>query len=131
MSYAANLGRDEIIRYLHAEGATDHEHAVGRAALQGQVDTARMIYELAGRPPLGDDLLGGPAYTLSAEGTAFAFQMGARAVDAEGRCLAPALSDLLAPRDLSRRDGVRGCPRRHDRNSARRNDAAAYVCRVR
>lgn len=89
MSYAANLGRDAIIRFLHESGAVDHEHAAGRAALQGQVATARLLYELAGQPPVPDDALGGPAYTLSAEGTAFLLHMGARAVDAQGARLAP------------------------------------------
>src|ERR1700743_1908233 len=31
MSYAANLGRDRIIEMLHAMGAKDHQHALGRA----------------------------------------------------------------------------------------------------
>ena len=39
MSYAANLGRDAIIRMLHELGATDHLSAIGRATLQGQVGT--------------------------------------------------------------------------------------------
>src|SRR5215510_9315401 len=47
MTYAANLGRDAIIRLLHSHGARDLEPAAGRAALQGKVDTARMIYDLA------------------------------------------------------------------------------------
>ena len=41
MTYAANLGRDAIIRFLHGAGATDLESAAGRAALQGKVETAR------------------------------------------------------------------------------------------
>lgn len=89
MTYAANLGRDRIIRMLRERGATDLEPAAGRAALQGKVETAKMLYEMAGRPPLPDDALGGPAYTLSAEGTAFLLAMGARVVDSEGRRLAP------------------------------------------
>lgn len=89
MSYAANLGREAIIRFLHDAGATDHERAAGRAALQGQVATARLLYDLAGRPPLPDGALGGPAYTLNAEGTAFVLQLGARVVGAHGECLAP------------------------------------------
>lgn len=36
MTYAANLGRDRIIRMLHGLGATDLESAAGRAALQGR-----------------------------------------------------------------------------------------------
>ena len=89
MTYAANLGRDRIIRMLRERGATDLEPAAGRAALQGQVETAKMLYEMAGRPPLPDDALGGPAYTLSAEGTAFLLAMGARVIDNDGQRLAP------------------------------------------
>lgn len=89
MSYAANLAHDELIRLLHELGARDHAHAAGRAALQGHVETARLIHRLAGSPPLPAGSLGGPAYTLSAAGTAFCLSMGARAVDDAGRCLAP------------------------------------------
>jgi hypothetical protein len=78
MSYAANLGRDEIIRYLHSRGAKDLEHAAGRAALQSHPDTVRVIYELAGRPSISRLSLAGPAYTLSVEGTAVLFALGMR-----------------------------------------------------
>ena len=77
MSYAANLGRDRIIRMLHELGATDLESAAGRAALQGHVATVRMIYDMAGRPSIKEGALGGPAYTLSAEGTALLLSLGA------------------------------------------------------
>ncbi len=70
MSYAANLGRDRLIRFLRERGATDLESALGRAALQGQSATAELLYDMAGRPPIPDDALGGPAYTLNTEGTA-------------------------------------------------------------
>ena len=89
MSYAANLGRDRIIRVLHDLGATDHQYAMGRAMLQGQIATARLLHELAGAPALPNDALSGPAYTLSASGTAYAFELGARAVDETGRTVAP------------------------------------------
>jgi Ankyrin repeat len=78
MTYAANLGRDEIIRFLHSHGATDLKSAAGRATLQGKAETVRMIFELAGRPPLDKSSLAGPAYTLSVEGTAVIFALGAR-----------------------------------------------------
>ncbi len=84
MSYAANLGRDRIIRLLHRHGARDFESAAGRAALQGKADTVRMIYELAGRPSLEKWTLAGPAYTLSVEGTAVLFTLGARIVGPDG-----------------------------------------------
>ena len=89
MSYAANLGRDRIIRTLHQMGATDQLHALDRAALQGQVGTARMLHELAGRPQPDSQALGGPAYTLSATGTALLLELGAPVVDDQGRGTAP------------------------------------------
>ena len=61
MTYAANLGRDPIIRLLHRHGAKDVESAAGRAALQGKTDTVRMICDLAGRPSLDKWMLAGPA----------------------------------------------------------------------
>jgi hypothetical protein len=84
MTYAANLGRDRIIRMLHGMGAKDLEWAAGRAALQGKADTVRMIYELAGRPSLDRWTLAGPAYTLSVEGTAVLFTLGARIMRGDG-----------------------------------------------
>jgi len=89
MTYASNLGRDALIRMLHELGATDLESAAARAALQGQVETAKMVYDMAGRPPLRPGSLGGPAYTLSAEGTALLLSLGARVRDDAGRRLAP------------------------------------------
>ena len=70
MTYAANLGRDRLIRLLHDHGAKDLESAAGRAALQGKPDTVRMIHDFAGRPSLKKGILAGPAYTLSVQGTA-------------------------------------------------------------
>jgi len=84
MSYAANLGRDGLIRLLHGLGARDLEHAAGRAALQGHPDTVRMIYDLAGRPSLDRWTLAGPAYTLNVEGTAALLTLGARVVKPSG-----------------------------------------------
>ncbi len=84
MTYAANLGRDRIIRLLHGHGAKDLELAAGRAALQGKPDTVRLVYDLAGRPALDKLTLAGPAYTLSVEGTAVLFALGARVVGPDG-----------------------------------------------
>lgn len=84
MTYAANLGRDRIIRMLHEMGATDLESAAGRAALQGKTETVRMIYELAGRPSFEKLTLAGPAYTLSVEGTAALLALGVRVVGPAG-----------------------------------------------
>lgn len=89
MSYAANLGRDRIIRMLHGMGARDHARAIGRAALQGKTGTARMLHDLSGTPPLPDDALAGPAYTLNVAGTALMLELGAKVRDERGRRLAP------------------------------------------
>jgi hypothetical protein len=88
-SYAANLGRDRIIRMLHDLGAKDLTHAMARAALQGHIDTARMLYDMLGRPPLPRGQLGGPAYTLSVEGTALMFELGAEVRTPEGQSDCP------------------------------------------
>ena len=89
MSYAANLGRDRIIAFLHDLGATDHEFALDRAVLQGRIATARMLHESAGRPAPNAEALGSPAYTLSVPGTEFLLELGAPVVDANGRGTAP------------------------------------------
>ena len=83
MTFAANLGRDRLIRLLHERGAKDHESAAGRAAVQGKPGTVRLIHDLAGRP-LRNWSLAGPAYTLSVEGTAVMFALGARVDGPEG-----------------------------------------------
>lgn len=89
LSYAANLGRDRIIAMLHELGATDLEHAVDRATLQGKIGTARMLHRLLGAPTPPEGALGGPAYTLSVEGTALVLELGGRVQDDDGRRLAP------------------------------------------
>jgi ankyrin repeat protein len=89
MSYAANLGRDRIIKLLHNLGAKDHQSATGRALLQSKVGTARTLYEMMDSPPLPKDALGGPAYTLSVPGTALLFELGAKVRDDNGERLAP------------------------------------------
>jgi hypothetical protein len=89
LTYAANLGRDEIIRLLYDLGARDLRSALDRAALQSRIETARTLYDLMGRPPIPDDALGGPAYTLSDTGTALLLAFGARVRDDTGRRLAP------------------------------------------
>lgn len=97
MTYAANLGRDRIIRMLYDLGATDLKSAVDRALLQSKIDTARMLHQLMGSPRLPDGALGGAAYTLSATGTQLALELGARAVDENSKPLAPV--DLVLETD--------------------------------
>jgi ankyrin repeat protein len=89
MTYAANLGRDRIIDALLELGATDLESAVDRATLQSQIGTARRLHALMGAPRPPADALGGPAYTLSASGTALMLELGAPVRDANGNRLAP------------------------------------------
>ncbi|KAB8313821.1 ankyrin repeat domain-containing protein, partial [Tolypothrix campylonemoides VB511288] len=84
MSYAATLGRAALVRLLHEHGARDLEFAAGRAALEGEVDTVRLLYELAGRPSLQRLSLAGPAYTLSVEGTAALLALGVQVVGPDG-----------------------------------------------
>src|SRR5690348_14656376 len=51
MSYAANLGRNEIIRILYDLGARDLQTAMNRALLQSKIGTARLLHEMMGSPP--------------------------------------------------------------------------------
>ena len=89
MSYAANLGRDRIIDALVELGAKDFETALDRATLQSQIGTARKLYGLMTTPRLPVDALGGPAYTLSASGTALMLELGAPVRDPNGKRIAP------------------------------------------
>ena len=89
MAYAANLGRDRIIRMLHDLGAKDLVWALGRATLQGKIETARMLHGMMGAPLPPAGALGGPAYTLSDSGTALLFELGAKIRDESGKSLAP------------------------------------------
>ena len=89
MSFAANIGRDRIITMLRRLGATDVEKALDRAALQGRIDTGRLLYAMLDEPALPAGALDGPAYTLSVPGTAFVLELGAPVRDAEGKRIAP------------------------------------------
>ena len=89
LTYAANLGRDRIIRMLYDLGARDLATAIDRAALQSKIETARILHEWMGSPPPAHDALDGPAYTLSASGTALIFELGGRVKDEHGKRLAP------------------------------------------
>jgi hypothetical protein len=89
MTYAANLGRDRIIQALHEAGATDHRSAWGRAVLQGKIESAKLLRIMLGNPVMPGDGLGGPAYTLSVEGTLYALGVGERVYDGDGKLLAP------------------------------------------
>jgi ankyrin repeat protein len=89
LTYAANVGRDRIIRLLHGLGATDLVSAMERAALQGKIGTATMLHSMLGSPVPADAALGGPAYTLNVAGTALLLKLGARVRTAAGKLSAP------------------------------------------
>src|SRR5678815_2409293 len=87
MSYAANLGRDRVIATLRELGAADLQHAFDRAALQGQLATARRLHAMGARPEPG--LIMGTAETLSDSGMAMLLELGVPPTDAQGDRLAP------------------------------------------
>ncbi len=87
MSYAANLGRDEIIAMLSELGAADLDYAFSRAALQGRIETARQLYAMGARPAAGEVM--GPCETLSPTGLEFLLDLGAPLADKDGDPLAP------------------------------------------
>jgi hypothetical protein len=87
MSYAANLGRDQIIEMLRGLGASDLQHAFDRACLQGQLTTARRLYAMGARPAL--DAVMGPCETQNGDGLAFLLEHGASISDEHGDRLAP------------------------------------------
>jgi len=87
MSYAANLGRDGIIQMLRELGAQDIEHAMNRAVLQGQIETARRLYAMGARLAPGSIM--GPAETQNFEGMSLLLELGAELRDADGDRLAP------------------------------------------
>jgi hypothetical protein len=89
MTYAANLGRDRIIKKLHELGATDLMSALDRANLQSRVGTARMLHEMAGRPRPPKGAVMGPAESLSGSGTALLLELGAEICDGQGDWRSP------------------------------------------
>jgi hypothetical protein len=88
MSYAANLGRDRIIRMLRELGAGDVQFAFDRACLQGELETARLLYSMGARPVRGCVM--GPCETQNPHGLSFVLELGAELCDETGDRLAPA-----------------------------------------
>jgi len=89
LSYAANLGQNAIIEMLRSLGAKDLEYGFRRACLQGQIDTARRLHDLMGRPQPPQEVLKDTAYTLNVAGTELLLELGARVSDEQGKLLAP------------------------------------------
>ena len=87
MSYAANVGQDQIVEMLRELGATDVQHAFDRACLQGKIETARHLHAMGAGPTPGCVM--GPCETLNDAGLAFLVELGAELADENGNRLAP------------------------------------------
>ncbi len=87
MSYAANLGCLRVIEVLADAGATDFQHALDRACLQGQLETANWL--LGHGAQLKPGMVMGPCETLNADGLQFLLDLGAELADADGNRMAP------------------------------------------
>jgi hypothetical protein len=87
MSYAANLGRDRVVTALRELGANDLDRAMGRAVLQGKIETARKLHSMGARLPRGAVM--GPAETQNGAGMEYLLELGADICDADGDPLAP------------------------------------------
>jgi len=87
MSYAANVGQDQIIQMLRTMGASDVQHAFDRACLQGKIETARRLHGMGARPTPGCVM--GPCETVNGAGLAFLLELGAELADENGDRLAP------------------------------------------
>ena len=87
MSYAANVGQQEIIAMLRGMGAVDVQHAFERACLQGKIDTARQLHAMGARPT--QQGLMWTCETQNPAGMAFLLDLGAELADEKGDRLAP------------------------------------------
>jgi ankyrin repeat protein len=87
LSYAANVGRDRIVRALLQKGATDIQYAFNRACLQGKLSTAAILREAGAQPQRG--IVMGACETLNADGLEYLLKSGAELVDKDGDQLAP------------------------------------------
>ena len=87
LSYAGNVGQDELVKLLISFGADDIQHAFERACLRSKLGTARLLYSLGARPQPGSVM--GPCETLSAVGLVLQLELGATLVDEHGDRLAP------------------------------------------
>jgi hypothetical protein len=105
MTYAANVGQDDIIQMLHQHGADDVQHAFSRACLQGKIETARRLQALGGRITPG--IVTGPCETLNDSGLALLLELGAELADERGDRLAPVALILQTYSRYPK--GKRGC----------------------
>lgn len=82
LSYAANLGSRRALELLLRLGARDLEHALERAVLQGQVETARALLARGAQPRPGLAL--GACETLEPRGLALLLELGLPLADEHG-----------------------------------------------
>jgi hypothetical protein len=87
MSYAANLGRIEIVQACAELGARDHQHAFDRAILQGKIECARWLHNHGSKVEPG--IVMGACETLNAEGIRLLAELNAPFTNAHGDRLAP------------------------------------------
>lgn len=87
MSHAANLGRLEIVQAMAQLGARDFQHAFDRALLQGQLETARWLFERGAKLLPGTIM--GSCETHNAAGFNFLMELNAPLSDEHGNRLAP------------------------------------------
>jgi hypothetical protein len=87
IAFAANLGRTAIIAMLRDHGATELDHAFVRAALQGQIETARQLHAMGAR--LSHGVVMGPAETQNGDGMRYLLELGAELADETGDPRAP------------------------------------------
>jgi len=73
---------------LRGLGSNDLQFAFGRACLQGQIETAKLLHSMGARPVRGSVM--GPCETQNADGLAFLLDHGAEIADSHGNRLAPA-----------------------------------------
>ena len=89
MTYAANLGRDRIIRMLHGLGAKDLESAFGRAVLQSKIDTAKHAARDARQARAARWRARRAGVHAERRGHGALLALGARVHDDDGKPLAP------------------------------------------
>lgn len=87
MSFAANLGRLDLIQATAALGARDYQHAFDRALLQGHLDCAEWLHGHGAEITPGGVM--GACETLNADGLRFLAAAGAPFTNERGHRLAP------------------------------------------
>ena len=110
MSYAANVGRIEIIEMLYELGAKDVQRAFSRACLQGKIETAQRLYDMGGRPAV--DAVMGPVKLCQVPGWSISSNSGLNSLTSR----APVLPDCLSSSNLQpKSQGQASVPRTHCR----------------